>query len=495
MVKNLIKLEILKRVRSTSFARSLAIGIFVFFIGIFLLGYLFLFGLVLNKLVKDVLGKDDAVVFINSCLLYFFLLELIYRYFIQQLPVISLGSFLHLPLSKSRIIHFLLGSSFISPLNIISLLVFGPFAFLEIQPLYGTFPAGIWLTAVVLTSWSIHWFILWFKQRFEDSMTGTIAVFTTLLISLGANYLGIYDMGAFFEPVFTFALESPVPIFLLLTVLILSYFLCFAFYRQNAYLEELSEGEHLQFANKNLGFLSKFGLAGEMANLEWKLIIRHKKSRTYLMLCLIFLLYGLIFYNNPAYQTTSGFSYEFIFVGTFITGIFMLQYGQLFLSWNSPAFDFYVHQKNGLKALVRGKYLLFTGISLLFFILSVPYVYFGWDVLLIHLATFLFNIGVTMHLVIYLALWKPKPMDLNKGSMFNYEGMGISQFLMFIPLIAAPYAVFLPFAYLFGDYAGLLAMSIAGSFGILVFRRISASIAEKIIQNKYEISSSFRQEL
>jgi len=73
MVKNLIKLEILKRVRSTSFARSLAIGIFVFFIGIFLLGYLFLFGLVLNKLVKDVLGKDDAVLFINSCLLYFFL--------------------------------------------------------------------------------------------------------------------------------------------------------------------------------------------------------------------------------------------------------------------------------------------------------------------------------------------------------------------------------------------------------------------------------------
>ncbi|SHM99888.1 hypothetical protein SAMN04488057_105132 [Cyclobacterium lianum] len=495
MVRNLIKLEILKRVRSTSFARSAAIGVFVFFIGIFLLGYLFLFGLVLNSLVKNILEKDDAIHFINSCLLYFFLLELIYRYFIQQLPVISLGSFLHLPLAKSHIIHFLLGSSFISPLNIISLLVFGPFALMEIKPLFGVGPASIWLTAVVLTSWSIHWFILWFKQRFEDSLIGTLAVFTTLLISLGANYLGLYDLGAFFEPVFTFALESPVPVFLLLTLVILSYFLCFAFYRQNAYLEELSEREHLQFANKNLGFLSKFGLAGEMANLEWKLIIRHKKSRTYLMLCLIFLLYGLIFYNNPAYQSATGFSYSFIFVGTFITGIFMLQYGQLFLSWNSPVFDFYVHQKNGLKALVRGKYLLFTGISLMSFVLSIPYVYFGWDVLLIHLATFLFNIGVTMHLVIYLALWKPKPMDLNKGSMFNYEGMGLSQFLMFIPLVAAPYAVFLPFAFWFGDYAGLLAMSIVGLFGILIFRKVSTSVAEKVLENKYEISSAFRQEL
>lgn len=298
-----------------------------------------------------------------------------------------------------------------------------------------------------------------------------------------------------FEPVFTFSLESPVPVILLLTVLILSYFLCFAYYRQNAYLEELSEGGHLQFADKDLGFLSKFGLAGEIANLEWKLIIRHKKSRTYLTLCMVFLLYGLIFYNNPAYQTESGFSNVFIFVGTFITGIFMTQYGQLFLSWNSLAFDFYVHQRNGLRALVRGKYLLFIGISFMCFLLSLPYVYFGWHILLIHIATFLFNMGVTMHLVIFLALWKPKPMDLNKGSVFNYEGMGLSQFLIVIPLLAAPYAIYLPFSYWFNDYAGLAALAAAGAFGLIIFPRVSSLMAEKVIEMKYEIASAFRQEL
>ena len=495
MVQTLIKLELNKRMRSTSFARSLTIGIFVLFIGILLLGYLLLFGLVLNKLITEVLEKPDAITFINSNLLYFFLLELIYRYFIQQLPVINLENYLHLPISKSLIIHFLLICSFISPLNIICLLIFGPFAFVELTATFGAIPAFVWLGAVVLTSWSIHWFVLWFKQRFEDSLIGTLVVFSALLISIGSSYFGFYDLGAFFEPVFTFALENPVPIFLLTTVLILSYFLCFAFYRQNAYLEELSEGEHLQFANQDLGFLSKFGLAGEMANLEWKLIIRHKKSRTYLTLCLLFLLYGLIFYNNPAYQSETGFSYSFVFVGTFITGIFMLQYGQLFLSWNSPTFDFYVHQKDGLKALVKGKYLLFTGISFLCFILSVPYVFFGWNVLLIHIATFLFNMGITIHLVIYMALWKPKPMNLNKGSMFNYEGMGLSQFLMIIPLVAVPYAVFLPVAYLFGPYSGLLALSILGGFGLLIFPKISTKIADTVVERKYEISAAFRQEL
>jgi hypothetical protein len=494
MVKTLIKLEALKRIRSTSFARSLTIGIFILLIGVLLLGYLLLFGLFLNKIITEVLEKPDAINFINSNLLYFFLLELIYRYFIQQLPVINLENYLHLPIPKSTIVHFLLVCSFISPLNIIALLLFGPFAFIELKATFGPTPAFVWLGAILLTSWSIHWFVLWFKQRFEDSLIGTLVVFSALLLSIGSSYFGLYDLGAFFEPVFTFALENPAPIFLLMAALILSYFLCFAFYRQNAYLEELSEGDHLQFANQNLGFLSKFGLAGEMANLEWKLIIRHKKSRTFLTLCLLFLLYGLIFYNNPAYLKETGFNYLFIFVGTFITGIFMLQYGQLFLSWNSPTFDFYVHQKNGLRALVKGKYLLFTGISFICFILSVPYVYFGWDVLLIHLATFLFNMGVTIHLVIYMALWKPKPMNLHKGSVFNYEGMGLSQFLMIIPLVAVPYAVFLPVAYLFGDYSGLLALAVIGGFGLLIFPMISTKMADAVVDRKYEISAAFRQE-
>ncbi|SEJ41266.1 hypothetical protein SAMN05192553_103760 [Cyclobacterium xiamenense] len=495
MLITLIRLQLLKRIRSSSFARSMAFGIVAIVIGSFLLAYLFLIGLVLNTLVKEVMGVSDAVLVINSSLLYFYLLELIYRYFIQRMPVISLGNFLHLPLSKSRIIHFLLGSSFVSPLNCIALLVFGPFAVLEILPLYGAVPAATWLLAVVLTSWSIHWFILWFKQRFEDSQTGLLFVSAVLFLSIVSSYFSFFDLGAFFEPVFTFALESPVPVFLLLTVGILSYFLCFAFYRQNAYLDELSTGDHLQFADRDLGFLSRFGLAGEVANLEWKLIMRHKKSRTYLTLCLVFLLYGLIFYGNPSYQVESGFSKVYIFVGTFITGIFMIQYGQLFLSWNSPAFDFYVHQRDGLRALVHGKYLLFASISLLCFILSVPYVYFGWHVLLIHLATFLFNLGVTMHLVIYLALWKPKPMDLNKGSMFNFEGVGISQVLVILPLLVAPYAVFLPFSYWFNDYVGLAALGTAGTFGLLVFRRISSLMTDRVIQMKYEIASAFRQEL
>src|SRR5690606_4245593 len=149
----------------------------------------------------------------------------------------------------------------------------------------------------------------------------------------------------------------------------------------------------------------------------------------------------------------------------------------------------------GIENLVKGKYLLLISISLLCFLLSIPYVYFGWKFLLIHLATFLFNAGIMIHLIIYLAIWKPKPMDLNKGAMFNYEGVGAAQFLMIIPMMVAPYVIYLPFALFFNMYAGLAAMGTLGIVGILFFNKLSKINIVRVLKNRYEISSSFRQEL
>ncbi|WP_209331730.1 DUF5687 family protein [Lunatimonas salinarum] len=495
MTNLFIQLEFRKRIRSTSFARSIAIGIFIGLLGILLVAYLILLGVALKYLIASLFAPPSNTEFLNSYLVYYFIFEIIFRYFIQQLPVFSLEQYLHLPIPRSRIIHYLLLSSFISPLTLIPLLLFGPFTVMEILPVYGSLAATVWLGSVLFTSWTIHWMMLWFKQRFEDSFLVVFVLAGIMLLGSAGAYMGWFDLGSFFEPVFTFALEHAVPVVLLGVVLVCSYFLCFAYYRQNAYLEDLSEPDSLQIQSGSLGFLSRFGLAGEMADLEWKLILRHKKSRTYLTLCVFFLLYGLIFYINPAYTSEEGFSYLFIFVGMFITGIFMLQYGQLFLSWNSAFFDFFLHQPNGLESLIKGKYLLFVGISCICFLLSVPYVYFGWDILWIHLATFLFNLGITIHLVVYFALWKPKPMDLNKGAMFNYEGVGIAQFLMIVPMVLAPYLIFVPVAYFGGDYLGLLALGVCGIMGILAFPQLSQISIRKASQNRYEISSSFRQEL
>jgi len=495
MVSQLIKWEIRKLTRSTSYARSLAVGILMGALAFLLLSYVLLVGIVLKPLITDVLHKSDPARFLNGLLIYFFLFEIIYRYFIQSLPVMDLESLLHLPIAKSWIIRFMLIRSFISPLSLIPILLFSPFAIMEIAVVLGNSAAISWLSLLLLLSWTLHWLMLWFKQRFDDSLIGILMLFVVFLVGTGSSYFGYFNMGEIFQPVFSYALHSYLPSVIMLLLFFAAFYLCYSYYRRHAYLEDLTSDEDIRFANRSLGLFSRFGLAGEMADLEWKLIIRHKKSRSFLMLSGFFLLYGLIFYANPAYQTEQGFSYMFIFVGAFITGIFVLQYGQLFLSWNSANLDFFLHQRKGIEALIKGKYLLFIAISTLCFLLSIPYAYFGWDILLIHLATFIFNIGVVMHMVVYMSLWKPRPMDLNKGGMFNYEGMGMSHFLMFIPLMVAPYIVYLPFAFWINDYAGILALAVIGAVGVLFFKPLSDMSIQRVLRNKYEISSSFRQEL
>ncbi len=495
MIFELIRLQFLKSFRSTAFAKSAMANIFLGLLVLLLLGYVFGAGIFLPRIIALLAEGQDPIEVLNSYLIFFFLTEFMYRYFLQTLPVIELESLLHLPIGKGRIISMLLIRSFISAMSLIPILLFIPSAFQIIAPIYGNSGAIFWASSIAFTSWSLHWFMLWFKQRFEDGLIGLVIVFAILALGAGSSYMGWFNLGELSKPIFDFAMTSPIPMAALALLMIGTFILCRKFYLDNAYLEDLAEEDEIRFVGQSIGFFSRFGLAGELANLEWKLIIRHKKSRTYLMLSAFFLLYGLIFYTNPAYESEDGgISAIFIFVGVFITGIFMIQYGQQFLSWNSSNFDFFLNRKDGVDALVKGKYLLFACISVICFLASIPYVYFGWDILLVHIATFLFNVGILIHVIIYLALWKPKPMDLNKGAMFNYEGIGAAQFLIIIPMMAGPYLIYLPFSLLFNDYVGLLALGISGIIGIFAFKPLSQINVNRVISNRYEISSSFRQE-
>lgn len=490
-----LKLQFLKSIRSVSIVRNVVGGFFLAMLSLLALTYLLLLAFNLSVIIETVLGQPDVTAFLNSHLAFFFILEMIYRFFLQKLPVFELQTFLHLPVGRNRIIRFLLLRSFISPFSIIALILFAPISFSEIGEAYGFLNALWWLSSIVLVSWTLHWFMLWFKQKYGSSIISLILLFGLFIGSTAANYYGWFNIGNLLSPLFQYSLESAIPSLILLSAFAGMYTLVFGYYKRHAYIEELSTKKDRRYLDHSLGFLSRFGLAGEIADLEWKLILRHKKSRNYLFISFLFIFYGLLFYTDPTFTSDEGFSYFFIFAGIFITGIFFLQYGQLFLSWNSTDFDFFLSRKDGLRALIKGKYLLFVIISILCFLLSVPYVYFGWDVLFIHMATFLFNMGITIHLVIYLSLWKPKPMNLDKGAWFNYEGVGMAQFLMIFPMGVAPYVVFLPFAIFFNDYTGLIALSICGILGIVFYEKLSDVAVNILLKNKYEISSTFREEL
>jgi hypothetical protein len=359
---------------------------------------------------------------------------------------------------------------------------------------YGVKSGLFWLFTMIILSWAIHFLMLLFNQKYADNVGGILGIFAVFIFTAISAFSGWLNPGQWVTPFFNASLHGPIPLIIGVILAVSLYLVDFNYYRRHAYLQELEKSRWRHFSGTDIAPFRKLGLAGAAANLEFKLILRHKKSRPSLIISVLFLAYGLIFYTQNNIGLNEGIPAMAVFIGIFITGIFIISYGRLFLSWNSPHFDFFLAQNHGIEALVRGKYLLFTTIALIAWILTIPYAYFGWNILLVHTAAFLFNIGINIHMIIYMSLWKPKPMDLGKGAMFNYEGMGAAQFLIAIPMIVLPYIIYLPPAYLVSDMAGLTALGAAGIIGIIFYDKLIVLHVKRIIGRKYAISSSFRQE-
>lgn len=490
-----IKLQFQSKIRSVSLGRDLVAAVFLLVISLLILSYVVMISVSLPYIIRTLLHVDDPVGFLNSYILFFFATEFLYRFFLQKLPVTELQHYLHLPIQRWKIVHFLLLRSFISLLNFIAILLLVPFTIMEIAGIHGVQSAVTWLGTIVLLSWTVHWFTLVFKRGIGDRIIGYVVMVSVYLFIFGAQYYGWYNVGEWIKPFFDAAITSPVPVIISFFLFAGSYYGAYKYYRDRAYEEEIEEKGWNFVESSNIDFLSRFGSAGAFADMEWKLILRHKKSRSYLYISALFLLYALLFYPTLD-MAGSSFDLHFsLFIGLFITGSFLFNYGQLNLSWNSANFDYYLIRKDGIESIIKGKAILFIAISLICYLLTIPYVYFGWPIFFIHTAAFIFNMGFSIHLLTLISFWKPKPMDINKSAMFNYEGLGAAQFLMLIPMLGIPYLFYLPFAITMGYEAGLIVLTVIGLVGILFFRKITRFLIDQLYKNRHEISASFRQEL
>jgi hypothetical protein len=79
MFFTLLRLQALKSFRSTSFAKSALATGFMIFIALLLLSYVFFAGLFLGRIIELIAEGRDALDFLNSGLIYFYLVEFMYR--------------------------------------------------------------------------------------------------------------------------------------------------------------------------------------------------------------------------------------------------------------------------------------------------------------------------------------------------------------------------------------------------------------------------------
>ncbi|MCL4484034.1 MAG: DUF5687 family protein, partial [Bacteroidetes bacterium] len=266
-----------------------------------------------------------------------------------------------------------------------------------------------------------------------------------------------------------------------------TYFITYKFLKSRAYLDDFSNGKNTYVHNsKILDFFDIYGQTSNFILLEFKLIWRNKRPKTFVYTSLLLLLFGFKFYSSGV------LNYDIlIYFGTIVTSIFMIQYGQFIFSWESSYFNF-ILSKSNLINYITAKYWFFIIINFICFICSCVYSIFGLKILLFNTCLFFFNIGFTSYIILVLGLLNGRKIDFNRSAFFNYEGFSFHQVFIVVISLLSPKLINLGF-----NYFNLQSYSIyfIGVIGVLGFsyRKLLLSVIFKLfVKRKYILSENFR---
>jgi hypothetical protein len=268
------------------------------------------------------------------------------------------------------------------------------------------------------------------------------------------------------------------------------YFLNFSFLKAHTYLDLWKSKASENVNTTRFSFLESKGIVGSLVANELKLITRNKRTKSILFITLLFSAYGLIFYLNPQYNEGYGW---LIFVGIFMTGVFMINYGQFLVGWEGAYFDGILTRSYEMEDFYKAKFILIAVTCVITYILSVPYVYFGIKALYINTASFIYNIGLNSFVLLYASTYNRKKIDLSKGSAFNYQGTSATQFIIVLPLMVVPIIIFQSFNAFGAPNGGLIALAAVGLISMAFSKYWFKAIVSNFKEKKYRNAEGFRE--
>lgn len=482
---------ILKRFsRSPSFGKDLTIQIILGVIAIAAIAYFLILGFYLEPLIVNALKQPDAVAFLNKYLAYYFIGEFIIRYFVQSLPALDVRPLLHLPVRRSTIGNFFLGLSLVQVVNIFVFILFSRFAFSAVASSYGTLQAWIWLLSLWLLSLALHYVVVLLKITSGRTGWKILVVIAVCSLVAADNYFSWIQFSVVAENFFNAISEGYTVVLSLLATLVVLHYFTHRVVLGKLYPEELKVQEHRFSHSTNFSFLENLGQTGMWVKLEVKLIFRNKRTQqTFFMSTMFLLQEAILCYTMEEHRYG-----EFLFMAITATGLFMASYGQYAFSWQGDHFDFTLSQPTSLRAYVESKFWLLESMTGIWFIFSVPLVYFGWDVLLINIAGTLYNIGINSFIVMNMAMLHTTRLTLKGGGALNYEGAGAAQWLMGFPFLFIPIIIYATFNWLGYGKLGIAVVGLVGLTGIILHKKGIDFTYKRFLARRYTIASSFRKE-
>ena len=488
MFKHFIKLEWKSFLRSASFGTSLAMKILM---GFFAVYFMILFvgaGIGAFYIIKEKVQLEPLSV-INKFMIYYLVLDLLIRYFLQKMPVLNIKPLLTLPIKRNTIVHFTLGKTALSFFNWVHPFFFIPFSIVLLINGYSVLNVILWHLGIVA--------LIYFNNFINVIINNKDNVFYSVLavvLVLGlAQYFNLFDITNYTQPFFQ-GMYSTFYVFLIPIVFaIATYYFAFNYFKSNLNLDEGLASKTDVATTENYTWLNQFGTLGTFLKNDIRLLRRNKRSKTTLIMSTIFIFYGLLFFTSSVEAYKSPMMQ--VFAGIFVSGGFLFTFGQFVPSWDSAYYQLMMSQNIQYKEYISSKWWLMVIGTIISTILASFYLYFGVHTYLLIVVGAIFNIGVNSHLVMLGGAFVKTPIDLTtgKGAFGDKQAFNIQTMLIAIPKLLLPMAIYALGYYIFSPNIGLLFVALAGILGF-AFRNYVFNLIEKIYKReKYATIAAYKQ--
>jgi hypothetical protein len=485
MIQKFLYLEWKAFIRSASFGTNLALKILLGFLAV-LYSFIFLMAGVgafygLKEMNLDPLQQ------VNKFLIYYFLIDLGIRLMLQKIPVMNIRPLLALPFTRPTIVHFSIGKTVLSFFNFLHVFFFLPFTIVLLIEGYDLVSVILWHLAMVALVYSNN-----FLNIILTNKDNVFTIFLAIVVILGGlqyyQFFTITDYTlVFFDGLFSTKWLFLLPVLALLGL----YYYTFNYLKNNLYLDAGLSTKQEIAKTEDLTWLNQFGSLGTFLKNDIKLIKRNKRSRTTVIMSLVFLFYGLMFFSKNSHQP----ELMRIFAGIFVSGGFLFTFGQFVPSWDSSYYPLMMTQNISYKGYLSSKWWLIVIATFVSTILASFYLYFGWQVYLTIVVGAIYNIGVNSHLVLLGGAYTKTPIDLesSKGAFGDKKAFNTSAMLLSLPKLLLPILLYWAGSEIMNPNLGLAFVALAGVLGFALRDKVFSKIEKIYKTEKYKTIAAYKQ--
>ncbi len=492
MIKHFLNLEWKQYFRSPYWQTSIALKILMGFFALYFILMFLGLGIAIYPLLKKAYPDEDPFVLVTGVLFYWVLGDLVVRFFFQKLPIMSVKPLLTLPIKRKKIVNYVLRKSVFSFFNFLPLFAIIPFGIILVfKEGYDSNTILFWSLTLILIILIVNFsnFIVEsLSAKTELSFLPIIAVVGTLFALDHFNIISFSDL--FTKEIMGIA-NNPIFIIIPLLILIGLYLYNYKILKEKLYIDNSVQTKIKEAKTSDMAWTKRFGDIAPFMQLDLKLMLRNKRAKSTLPILLVGLLYGLFFYPNSMYEDKV---WMYAFVGIFITGSFLINFGQFIPAWDSSYYKMLMSQNIKYEQYLKSKFTLMTISVVILFVLSIPYVYFGWKILITHFAAMIYNIGINTHVIMYGGSFNRKKINLDQRAAFNFQGTGAVQWIIGLPLMLIPMLIFALFNSIFGFEAAIAVLITMGIVGIVFHQKIMKTITKKYLSAKYIMINAFSQD-